>query len=89
VSGLIKFHEFDAFGIQEGLAQQVKQLDSPLVDFNYLGVCGDDGKEAGEYAAIFYKPSKFEVLDSGTFWLSEDTTAPNKGWNAVLPRIST
>jgi endonuclease/exonuclease/phosphatase family metal-dependent hydrolase len=89
VSGLIQFHEFDTFGIQEGLAHQVKQLDSVLVDFTYLGVGRDDGKEAGEYAAIFYKPSKFEVLDSGTFWLSENTTTPNKGWDAALPRICT
>ncbi len=25
--------------------------------------------------------------DQGDFWLSEDTTKPNKGWDAVLPRI--
>lgn len=29
----------------------------------------------------------FELLDKGGFWLSEDTSQPNKGWNSVLPRI--
>jgi len=89
ISSLIQFHEFDAFGIQEGLSHQVLQLDSALVDFTYLGVGRDDGKTAGEYSAIFYRPSKFEVLDSGTFWLSENTSKPNKGWDAALPRICT
>lgn len=30
-----------------------------------------------------------QLLKSGHFWLSENTTTPNKGWDAVLPRICT
>lgn len=29
----------------------------------------------------------FDVLQSGTFWLSENTEYPNKGWDASLPRV--
>lgn len=89
VADLIKFHGFDLFGIQEGLHNQVKDLDGMLPDFNYVGVGRDDGKEKGEYSCIFYNKSKYKVLDSGTFWLAEDTSKPNKGWDAALPRIVT
>ncbi len=36
----------------------------------------DDGKEEGEYGPIFYKNSKFKLLDSGYFWLSETPNIP-------------
>lgn len=89
VADLIQFHGFDVFGIQEGLQHQVKFLDEQLEDFDYVGVGRDDGKEKGEYSAIFYNKEKFKVVDSNTFWLSPDTTKPNKGWDAALPRICT
>lgn len=54
-----------------------------------IGVGRDDGAQGGEYAAIFYKPERFELLDSGNFWLSEDTTQPNKGWDAECIRVCT
>lgn len=87
VAKLIKFHDFEIFGSQEGLKHQLEDLSARLPGYGYVGVGRDDGKEAGEYAAIFYKTEKFELLESGNFWLSEDTTKPNKGWDAVLPRI--
>src|SRR5690606_32212281 len=83
------FHEWDIFGIQEGLHQQVTDLAEGLPEFAYLGVGRDDGAEKGEYTAIYYKRDKFRVLESDTFWLSEDTSQPNKGWDAALPRICT
>ncbi len=89
VLNLIRFHQFDLFGIQEGLHNQVVDLDNALADFSFVGVGRDDGKEKGEYSCIFYNTHKFEVLDSDTFWLAEDTTQPVKGWDAALPRIVT
>ncbi|RAV27737.1 endonuclease/exonuclease/phosphatase family protein [Sinomicrobium soli] len=87
VAGLIRFHDFEIFGTQEGLKHQLEQLKSDLPGYEYTGVGRDDGKDAGEHSAIFYKTDKFELLDKGDFWLSEDTGKPNKGWDAVLPRI--
>lgn len=87
---LIKFHEFDLLGVQEALANQMHDLASGLSDYGYVGVGRDDGKEKGEFSAIFYKKSRFKVLKSGTFWLSgTDLTKPNVGWDAALPRICT
>ena len=49
----------------------------------------DDGKEAGEYAAIFYKNDRVKLLDSGNFWLNETPDVPKLGWDAACIRICT
>ena len=89
IINMVKFHDMDIVGIQEGLHHQVVDLAEGLGDFGYVGVGRDDGAEKGEYTAIFYRKENLKVLESNTFWLSEDTTKPNKGWDAQLPRICT
>lgn len=90
ITNLIEFHEFDIFGIQEGFIEQVKDMQAQLPNYTFIGVGRDDGKEKGEYSAIFYKKNRFTVMNSGTFWLSNtDINQPNKGWDAALPRICT
>ncbi len=88
-SQLIKFNDFDVFGAQEVLHHQLHDLLRELPEYDYIGVGRDDGKTKGEYAPVFYKKDCFDVLQSGVFWLSEHTDYPNKGWDAVLPRICT
>lgn len=87
IADLVRFHNFDIFGTQEGLHHQLEDLKNKLPNYSYTGSGRDDGKEAGEYSAIFYNTTKFELVDHGDFWLSEQTDHPNKGWDAVLPRI--
>lgn len=87
ISQLIRFHDFDIFGVQEALDHQLQNLKDSLPGYEYIGVGRDDGKKAGEHAAIFYKTSKFRLLKKGDFWLSTITDRPNKGWDAALPRI--
>ncbi|WP_257669598.1 endonuclease/exonuclease/phosphatase family protein [Parapedobacter tibetensis] len=86
---LIRFHEFDIFGTQEGLKHQLEDIKKNLPGFEYIGVGRNDGKDDGEYAAIFYNTDKFEAIKQGNFWLAEQTEVPNKGWDAALPRICT
>jgi len=86
---MIQFHDFDIFGAQEVLHGQLTNLLSTLPEYAYVGVGRDDGNEKGEYAPILYKRDKFKLLQSGHFWLSEITDRPNKGWDAVFPRICT
>lgn len=90
VSQIVKQHKPDIMGLQEVLQEQLEYLNHELSDYHYIGVARDDGKQAGEYAPIFYLKDKFELQDSGTFWLSE---TPNQigsvGWDASLPRIAT
>jgi hypothetical protein len=49
----------------------------------------DDGKEKGEFSAIFYDTNRLQVLNSGTFWLSETPEKPSKGWDAAYNRVCT
>ena len=89
IAQLVQFHGFDIFGTQEGKYHQLQDLKNAMPGYDYIGVGRDDGKQAGEYSAISYRTGKFEVLDHGDFWLSTITDRPNKGWDAVLPRICT
>ena len=89
MAGLIRFHGFDIFGTQEGKYPQLQELVEALPGYAYIGVGRDDGVKAGEHSAIFYRTDRFEVLEQGDFWLSTVTDRPNKGWDAVLPRICT
>ena len=89
IAQLIRFHDFDIFGTQEGLFQQIEGLRDSLPGYTYIGIGRDDGVHAGEHSAIFYKTAMFRLLDKGNFWMSETTDKPNKGWDAALPRICT
>ncbi|QDV41635.1 Endonuclease/Exonuclease/phosphatase family protein [Stieleria neptunia] len=80
----------DIIGLQEVTEPQFAQLRAGLSDFGSYGVGRDDGKSGGEHAPIFYRKDKFEILDKGTFWLSESPeTVGVKGWDAALPRTCT
>ena len=83
----IQFNGFDIFGTQEGKYHQLEDLKAAMPNYDYIGVGRDDGAQKGEFAAIFYRTDKFELLDHGDFWLSTITDRPNKGWDAALPRI--
>lgn len=85
----IQFNGFDIFGTQEAKYHQLEDLKKAMPKYDYIGIGRDDGKLAGEFSAIFYRTDKFEVLEHGDFWLSTETTFPNKGWDAALPRICT
>jgi endonuclease/exonuclease/phosphatase family metal-dependent hydrolase len=85
----LRFYKPDVFGIQEGLHRQVEYLIEQLPAFQRVGGGRDDGKEAGEYSALYFRKARFGLLESGTFWLSETPDLPSKGWDAALPRICT
>lgn len=87
VAGLVRFHDFDIWGAQEVVHNQLQDLLAALPEYAYTGVGRDDGETRGEYSPIFYKKDRFEILRSGNFWLSEDTAKPNKGWDAACIRI--
>ena len=82
VKALIRFHEFDIFGTQEALRDQLDGI-AELPEFAFFGAGRDDGQQAGEHSAIFYKKDRFEILKSGNFWLSETPDKPGKGWDAT------
>jgi endonuclease/exonuclease/phosphatase family metal-dependent hydrolase len=86
---LMAYYHPDYFGVQEAVPQQMVDIKTGLKDYDYVGVGRDDGKNQGEYSAIFYEKNKLEVLKSGTFWLSETPEKPSKGWDAAYNRVCT
>ncbi|ROI03536.1 endonuclease/exonuclease/phosphatase family protein [Chryseobacterium sp. G0240] len=89
VADLLMYYHPDYFGVQEALPDQMKDIKNGLKNYDYIGVGRDDGKEKGEFSAIFYDTNRLEVIRSGTFWLSETPERPSKGWDAALNRICT
>jgi len=89
LSGLIKYYEPAAMGVQEAVFDQMQYLDSTLRQYSYIGVGRDDGVKGGEFSAIFYDSTRLALLDEGTFWLSTTPDEVSKGWDAALPRICT
>lgn len=87
IASIIRWESPNIFGAQEVLVQQLKDMKRVLPEYAAYGIGRKDGKGAGEYAPIFYKKSDFQLLKSGTFWLSETPEKPSKGWDAALPRI--
>ncbi|MCF8273600.1 MAG: endonuclease/exonuclease/phosphatase family protein [Flavobacteriaceae bacterium] len=85
----LQFYEPDIFGVQEAMPNQMKDTDSLLIDYSFVGVGRDDGNDEGEYSAIFYKSNKFKVLNSSTFWLSQTPNKVSMGWDAVCNRVCT
>ena len=85
---LIKKSNPDILGIQEGLPNQILYLSKNLDEYSMIGE-GRDGKDDGEYSAIYYKNKKLKLEKDETFWLSETPKKPSVGWDAALNRIAT
>ena len=87
---LVKKLDYDIFGLQEVLPGQADFLKENLPGYAMAGVHRDDGARAGEASPVFYKKDRFEVLKSGTFWLSEKPDTPgSQSWGSSKPRICT
>lgn len=80
VKALIRYHEFDLLGTQEGLPEQIDEL-AAMPGWAYVGVGRDDGRRQGEHAAIFFRTARFQLLAHGDFWLSETPGKPSIGWD--------
>lgn len=88
----------DIFGVQEALSDQLTYVGGELPNYSYVGKGREDGKEiseitdseeSGEIMAIFYNTSEIELLDWGTYWLSETPGEPSISWEAAFKRTMT
>lgn len=89
IAKMVRFHDFDLFGTQEGQLHQMQDLQKRLPEHALLTHGRDDGDKKGEHVGIFYRKDKFKLLDSGRFWLSETPEKASIGWDAALPRLCT
>lgn len=79
----------DFLGTQEGLDHQVSFLDEALEAHDFIGVGRDDGQTKGEFTALFYDRSEWELLSHEIFWLSESPGEVSIGWDAACNRTAT
>ena len=79
----------DVLGLQEAEQSQIDALAQALPDMCSIGV-GREANGGGEYSAIFYRRSRFDLMAADTFWLSATPEAPgSRTWGNALPRIVT
>jgi endonuclease/exonuclease/phosphatase family metal-dependent hydrolase len=84
----LKEQKADLAGFQEVLHNQLTYTADHLTEYSWFGVGRTDGKMAGEYSPVFFKTERFDFLQGGNFWLSEEPeTAGSKGWDAAYERI--
>ncbi len=83
VAELIRYHDFDVFGTQEGYQNQLDDIIKILPEYQRSGAGRDDGKDKGEHSAILFKKDKFKLLNHGDFWLSQTPEKPSLGWDAT------
>lgn len=76
-------------GLQEACPDQMVYLEEKLENYDYIGVGRDNGKDEGEFMAIFYDTRKVEVGKNGTFWLSDTPDEVSRGWDGACNRTCT
>ncbi len=86
---MLQYYKADLCGMQEALIGQIRDLDSLLPEYDYVGKGRGDGKEEGEFSPVFFRKDNFILLGTNTFWLSPTPDTPGKGWDANLNRIVT
>ena len=90
VASMFAKHKVDVAGLQEVKHGQLLRLNELLPGYAAVGVGRDDGKTKGEYAPIYYRRDRFELVGNKTVWLSEKPEqVGSKSWDAALPRIAT
>lgn len=88
VSNIRKYSP-DSFGLQEADEGWMERLPAELTEYAHVGIGRDSDNGGGEASPVFYKKDKYELVDSGTFWLSKTPEKASKAWDAMFKRICT
>ncbi len=84
----IRTLDMDVFGMQEVFPGQALFITNSLPQYALVGEFRNADRVSGEASPVCYRKDRFEVVRSGTFWLSETPDVPGvKGWGAACPRI--
>ena len=95
---MIRKYKPDVFGMQECTLYQLEFFAEQLKadNYKYVAVSRDTGTEDhnGERTALWYNAGRFDLLESGTFWLAEKSNnefalTPAIGWDAEYRRTCT
>lgn len=87
VASLIRRMKCDVIGLQEVTPGQMKFLRGELGEYAFTGDFRNKDRRSGEAAPVCYLRSRFDLVRSGTFWLSSDPDRPgSRNWGAAFPR---
>lgn len=91
VSAIIRQYSPDSFGVQEATGKWMDILGESLGDkYAFVATARDDTGYESERNAVFYLKDKYNLLDSGTIWLSETPQKENsKSFASNCTRIAT
>ena len=90
VGALIREDRPDLIGFQEALRPMLDDVTTRVPGYIEVGVGREDGKQQGEYSALFVSKDRFTVQESGTFWLSDTPEVPNsRTWKNRVTRVCT
>ena len=79
----------DVAGLQEVTPDQRQWLQEQLSEFEFVGL-GREPEDKGESVPVIFRKERFELQESGTFWLSETPgLVASKTWGNQIPRICT
>ena len=79
----------DTIGVQEASPTWMGYLTNSLKDiYAYVGL-GRDGGSNGEHSAIFYRKDRFELVETGTKWMSPTPDVVSKFKESSLNRVFT
>lgn len=72
VTAIIDQYAPDSFGVQEATPKWIKILDKRFSDkYARVGEGRSPIEMFTEYSAVYYRKDKYNLIDSGTIWLSE------------------
>ncbi|GAB2244272.1 hypothetical protein Droror1_Dr00024400 [Drosera rotundifolia] len=76
---------------QQGVKSQLDYLQQGLSGYTQFGISRKGAEDiSDQYCAIFFDKEKVELIEGGTFWLSESpSVAGSTSWGAVAPCIAT
>lgn len=79
----------DTIGVQEASPTWMSYLNAQLGNiYAYVGD-GRDGGSRGEHSAIFYRKDRFELIETGTKWMSDTPDKVSKFSESSLNRVFT
>ena len=80
----------DIYCLQEVMNYQLERILEALAGHEFVGVGRLDGQSEGEFAPILYLKSRFQMILTESFWLSESPTIPgSKSWGTACERLCT
>jgi len=78
----------DVWGLQEVCPDQTAYFEKHLPEWEFVGDYRMADRKSGEASSVAFKKDRFDVIEKGTFWLSETPDVPGSmSWNTAFPRV--